>query len=149
MTQETHSSNTPFGRSWPKPLHPGAKEGNRQVVWGDLAEIDNAGSPDRDSLWHYWLKLVEYYAALGFSGFRCDAAYKVPADLWRFLISQVKGAHPDTLFFAESLGCPIEDTLRLAHQLLPDLRKRLHSVLSSPLMFAHRGVTGVRLHFGK
>ena len=97
-----------------KPLHPGAKEGNRQVVWGDLAEIDNAGSPDRDSLWHYWLKLVEYYAALGFSGFRCDAAYKVPADLWRFLISQVKGSHPDTLFFAESLGCPIEDTLRLA-----------------------------------
>jgi starch synthase (maltosyl-transferring) len=97
-----------------KPLRPGAKEGDRQVVWGDLAEIDNAGSPDRGRLWDYWLKLVGHYAALGFSGFRCDAAYKVPVDLWRFLFSRVKQSHPDALFFAELLGCPFDETLRLA-----------------------------------
>jgi len=97
-----------------KPLRPSAKEGDRRVVWGDLVEIDNAGSPDRRNLWQYWLKLAEYYAALGFRAFRCDAAYKVPIDLWRFLFSQVKKSHPGTLFFAESLGCPIEDTVRLA-----------------------------------
>lgn len=97
-----------------KPLHPGAKDGDRWVTWDDLVEIDNAGSPDRDGLWHYWLKLAEHYASLGFSGFRCDAAYKVPADLWRFLISRIKRSHPGTLFFAESLGCPFEDTVRLA-----------------------------------
>ncbi|MBI3795608.1 MAG: alpha-amylase [Deltaproteobacteria bacterium] len=97
-----------------KPLRPSAKEGNRQVVWGDLVEVDNANSPDRDNLWQYWLKLVEHYASLGFSAFRCDAAYKVPAALWQFLFSRVKNSYPDTLFFAESLGCPIEDTVRLA-----------------------------------
>lgn len=97
-----------------KPLRPSAKEGDRQVVWGDLVEVDNAGSPDRDNLWQYWLKLAEYYASLGFSAFRCDAAYKVPMELWQFLFSQVKRSHPGTLFFAESLGCPFADTLRLA-----------------------------------
>jgi len=97
-----------------KPLRPSAKEGDRRVVWEDLAEIDNAGSPDRDNLWRYWLKLAEYYAALGFRAFRCDAAYKVPIDLWQFLFSRSKRSHPGTLFFAESLGCPSADTVRLA-----------------------------------
>jgi len=97
-----------------KPLHPSAKEGNKQVVWGDLAEIDNTNSPDRDNLWHYWLRLVEHYASLGFSAFRCDAAYKVPIALWQFLFDRVKSSHPGTLFFAESLGCPIQDTVQLA-----------------------------------
>lgn len=97
-----------------KPLHPSAKEGERQIIWGDLYEIDNAGSADREHLWQYWLQLVTHYASLGFQGFRCDAAYKVPVDLWRFLISRVKQTHPGTLFFAESLGCPVEDTIRLA-----------------------------------
>lgn len=98
-----------------KPLHPSTKEGKRTVTWGDLAEIDNAGSPDRDQLWRYWLTLAEHYTSLGFRGFRCDAAYKVPMELWRFLIGQVKKSQPDTLFFAESLGCSFEDTVRLAH----------------------------------
>lgn len=97
-----------------KPLHPSAKDGDRQVTWGDLVEVDNAHSPDRKRLWHYWLRLAEHYAALGFRGFRCDAAYKVPSDLWRFLIERIKQSHPGTLFVAESLGCPFEDTVRLA-----------------------------------
>lgn len=97
-----------------KPLHPSAKDGEGRVTWGDLAEIDNAGSPDRDGLWNYWLTLVEHYASVGFHGFRCDAAYKVPVELWRFLIERIKQSHPGIVFFAESLGCPIEDTIRLA-----------------------------------
>jgi starch synthase (maltosyl-transferring) len=97
-----------------KPLNPGAKEDDRWVTWRDLFEVDNGGSPDRDALWNYWLGVAEHYAALGFDGFRCDAAYKVPDELWRFLFGGVKRAHPNTLFFAESLGCPIEDTVRLA-----------------------------------
>jgi starch synthase (maltosyl-transferring) len=95
-----------------KPVHPGAQEGDRRVTWGDLFEIDN--SSDRDGLWRYWVNLAEYYAAMGVAGFRCDAAYKVPSELWRTLIGSVKRAHPHALFFAESLGCPFEDTVRLA-----------------------------------
>jgi starch synthase (maltosyl-transferring) len=96
------------------PLHPGAKDGDRWVTWGDLLEIDNAGSPDRDRLWDYWTRLADHYVTLGFSGFRCDAAYKVPSELWRLLIGRVKQSRPDIVFFAESLGCPIEETVRLA-----------------------------------
>ena len=97
-----------------KPLHPGAKDGDRKVVWGDLYEIDNAESADRHNLWNYWLKLVEHYASCGFDGFRCDAAYKVPVDLWRFLFDRVSRSYPGTVFVAELLGCPFSDILRLA-----------------------------------
>ncbi len=97
-----------------KPLRPSAKDGDKKVTWGDLVEIDNAGSPDRDRLWRYWLQLIEHYAALGFRGFRCDAAYKVPGELWQYLIGHIKKSYPGTLFVAESLGCPFEDTVRLA-----------------------------------
>ncbi len=95
------------------PLHPGAKDGDRWVTWGDLYEIDNAASPDREQLWRYWIDLAKSHAAAGFNGFRCDAAYKVPAELWRRLIGEVKQAAPDAIFCAESLGCPFEETLRL------------------------------------
>jgi starch synthase (maltosyl-transferring) len=95
-----------------KPIHPGTRDGNRTVTWGDLVEIDNAA--DRDGLWRYWITLAEHYAALGVDGFRCDAAYKVPGELWRALIGTVKHHRPGVTFFAESLGCPIEDTVRLA-----------------------------------
>jgi len=95
-------------------LHPGAKDGERRVVWRDLAEVDNAGSPDRDALWNYWRTLALYYAGLGFRGFRCDAAYQVPAALWRDLIGAVKARHPEVLFFAETLGCAPEQTLETA-----------------------------------
>ena len=97
-----------------KPVHPGAKEGNHWVTWGDLFEIDNASSPDRGALWHYWLRLAQSYLDSGFSGFRCDAAYKVPAALWQFLFHHVKQTHPEAVFFAESLGCPAAETVQLA-----------------------------------
>jgi starch synthase (maltosyl-transferring) len=95
-----------------KPIHPGTRDGDRTVTWGDLLEIDNAA--DRDGLWRYWIALAEHYAALGVDGFRCDAAYKVPGELWRSLIGTVKQRRPGVIFFAESLGCPIEDIVRLA-----------------------------------
>jgi starch synthase (maltosyl-transferring) len=97
-----------------KPLHPGVKDGDNKVVWGDLYEIDNAASADRQNLWNYWLKLVEHYASLGFDGFRCDAAYKVPVDLWRFLFDRVRKSSSNPIFVAELLGCPFNDILRLA-----------------------------------
>jgi starch synthase (maltosyl-transferring) len=51
---------------------------------------------------------------LGFTGFRCDAAYQVPKDLWRFLIDEVKHLNPKNIFFAETLGCSVEQTLDVA-----------------------------------
>lgn len=75
------------------------------TVWTDLAEADNVHSPARHELWSYWTALVQYYLDLGFDGFRCDAAYKVPAPLWQQLISAGRRRKPGTLFSAETLGC--------------------------------------------
>ncbi|MDR3078355.1 MAG: alpha-amylase [Planctomycetota bacterium] len=97
--------------------NPGAKDDKAPdgyVVWGDLNEIDNEHSRDRDRLWEYWWSVVEMYQSCGVRGFRCDAAYQIPVDLWRMLIRRGKDKHPESRFFAESLGCPMEQTLALA-----------------------------------
>jgi starch synthase (maltosyl-transferring) len=77
-------------------------------------EVDNAGSPDREALWAYWRDLAFFYVGLGVRGFRCDAAYQVPAALWRDLIAAVKSRYPEVRFFAETLGCTPEETLATA-----------------------------------
>ena len=86
---------------------------DRITIWGDLAEIDNAGSSDREALWAYWAELVRNYLRLGFKGFRCDAAYKVPAALWRFLVEEAASIDVEAMFFAETLGCTEEEALTL------------------------------------
>jgi starch synthase (maltosyl-transferring) len=75
------------------------------TVWGDLASIDNERSGDRQNLWNYWDRLVGFYQEMGIRGFRCDAAYQVPADLWQWLIGRAKRRFGDTRFYAETLGC--------------------------------------------
>ncbi|MBN2713295.1 MAG: alpha-amylase [Planctomycetes bacterium] len=85
------------------------------VVWGDLSEIDNENSSDRNNLYDYWWRLVEKFLDCGVRGFRCDAAYQVPTDLWRMLIERSKKRTPEARFFAESLGCPIDDTIALSN----------------------------------
>lgn len=88
-------------------------DARQRTVWGDLAEIDNEGSPDREGLWGYWAGLVRHSLELGFDGFRCDAAYKVPSDLWRHLIETARQVRPDVQFFAETLGARIGQVLAL------------------------------------
>jgi starch synthase (maltosyl-transferring) len=80
----------------------------RKTVWGDLAEVDNAGTPDREGLWAFWSQLVRRSLEMGFAGFRCDAAYMVPAELWKHLIATARAVNPDARFFAETLGAPEE-----------------------------------------
>ncbi len=96
---------SPFARD---PDHP-----EKVTVWGDLAEIDNEGSSDREGLWAYWAELVKRYLQLGFKGFRCDAAYKIPAALWRHLVDEAAGIDREAMFFAETLGCAEEEALAL------------------------------------
>ncbi len=93
---------------------PGAWDNGVWIEWGDLAEIDNLTEVDRDKLWDYWYSILDFYIKIGFDGFRADAAYAVPMELWDFLIGKVKEKYRDILFIAESLGCPLEETLKLA-----------------------------------
>jgi starch synthase (maltosyl-transferring) len=105
-THDEHGEITsPFARDPDNP--------KKVTVWGDLAEIDNEGSNDKEGLWAYWAELVKRYLRLGFKGFRCDAAYKIPAALWRYLVEETANIDPDAMFFAETLGCTEEEALAL------------------------------------
>jgi starch synthase (maltosyl-transferring) len=85
----------------------------RKTVWGDLAELDYR-PPQRDEIVAYFAELVRHYVGLGFGGFRCDAAYKVPAEVWRRLIEAAKSLDPDILFLAENLGATVAEVEALA-----------------------------------
>ena len=80
---------------------------------GDLAIIDNDGSSDRDGLWNRTVWLL--FSENGILGYRCDAAYQVPAPLWDRLISSAKKREPGTMYYAETLGCQLSQIEALAH----------------------------------
>ena len=77
-------------------------------MWGDLAEIDYRSPANRAALTSYWGGMVGHFIDCGIRGFRCDAAYQVPADVWSKLIAFARFKRDDTTFFAETLGCRLE-----------------------------------------
>lgn len=91
-----------------------SNDARKVTVWGDLAEIDNAGSSDREGLWRFWESLIDGALQLGVGGFRCDAAYKVPVELWRRLMGRARAARPGILFLAETLGASPDQVHALA-----------------------------------
>jgi len=84
------------------------------TVWGDLAEIDYGQPALRPAQTAFWGKLIDRYLNLGIRGFRCDAAYQVPAALWADLIEGARTTSPNVLFAAETLGCTLEQALDTA-----------------------------------
>ncbi len=97
-----------------KVAHPGCNDNGRKVVWRDLASFDHRHSKDKEGMFRFFLRVVDHLLALGFRGFRCDAAYQVPASLWRRLIGETKSKYPDAVFAAETLGCTAEQTRKTA-----------------------------------
>ena len=69
-----------------------------------------ASPPRRTSCSRYWDGYVARLQALGIRGFRCDAAYKVPPEVWRHLIGRAKARDRGCLFAAETLGCTFDET---------------------------------------
>lgn len=94
--------------------HPFAMEDGRKVVWKDLAKFDHRNTRDKEGLYRFFMEIVRFLLDLGFKGFRCDAAYQLPRGLWERLISETRKTHPETMFFAETLGSPADDTLKTA-----------------------------------
>jgi starch synthase (maltosyl-transferring) len=84
------------------------------TVWGDLAEIEYRGDEAEAEAVAYFTEVLRHYIGLGFRGFRCDAAYKVPPRVWRALIAAARSAAADCIFAAESLGARLEEVHRLA-----------------------------------
>lgn len=97
--------------------HPGAidpADARQVTVWGDLAELAYWPPPDPEGLLHYWDAVISKYLRLGFIGFRADAAYKIPGDFWDRLISKVRRLEPGAQFFAETLGCRLDECGQLS-----------------------------------
>jgi len=86
----------------------------QRVVWKDLAQLDHEHTSDPEGFYGYCVKIVEHLVSLGFEGFRCDAAYKVPARFWQRLIQDTRSRHPELQFVAETLGCPPEQAKETA-----------------------------------
>lgn len=102
---------------WEKPgrvANPFCDENGKKVVWKDLAKFDHKHTKDKEGLFQFFLKTVDFLVTLGFKGFRCDAAYQVPTSLWKRLIKETKKRNPEILFFAETLGCPPDQTRQTA-----------------------------------
>ena len=57
--------------------------------------------------------VARHYLELGAAGFRCSSAYKVPSELWRDLIQDVRRTHAKAVFLAAALGCPFEQVKAL------------------------------------
>jgi len=89
-------------------------DARRVTVWGDLAELDWEDAAARAGLVAYWSAFVRQMLDLGFAGFRCDAAYKVPATAWADLIAAARSIRSDALFCAETLGCRLEEVQAVA-----------------------------------
>ncbi len=87
---------------------------HKKVVWKDLAQFDHEHTPDPEGLYRYCLRIVEHLVGLGFEGFRCDAAYKVPRRFWRRLFHDVRPRRTDLCFVAETLGCTADQTRETA-----------------------------------
>ncbi|RJR38384.1 MAG: alpha-amylase [Deltaproteobacteria bacterium] len=97
--------------------NPGAidpADASRVTIWGDLAELEYWPPPDLEGLLHYWDQVLSHYLRLGVLGFRADAAYKIPGDFWSRLIGEARGLEPRAEFFAETLGCRLEECGQLS-----------------------------------
>lgn len=63
----------------------------------DLVELDLRHPPVQG----YVASVMTHWLDRGADGWRLDAAYSAGADVWRPIIQQVKGAHPDAWLLAE------------------------------------------------
>jgi starch synthase (maltosyl-transferring) len=86
----------------------------KKVVWKDLAQFDHRHTGDPEGLYRHSLRIVEFLLSLGFTGFRCDAAYQVPRHFWHRLIHDVKSRRPQAVFVGETLGCTADQTKETA-----------------------------------
>jgi starch synthase (maltosyl-transferring) len=63
-------------------------------------------APQSAAICTFFEGVVEHYRRLGFAGFRCVAAHRVPVGVWRRLIAGGRKTSPGVLFCAETGGAP-------------------------------------------
>jgi starch synthase (maltosyl-transferring) len=83
-----------------------ASPGAWGVTWGDLVELN----PVYLELWEQLAQSFLTWCRRGVDGFRCDAGYKVPLQVWQYIEARVRQEFPGALFLLEGLGGPLEAT---------------------------------------
>ena len=96
---------------WFKRNHDGCfhSPGAWGIVWEDLVELDYS----KPELKQFIASVFEFWCGQGVDGFRCDAGYMVPAEVWRYVVARVRRRFPDTVFLLEGLGGKISVTRQL------------------------------------
>ncbi|MCP5526330.1 MAG: glycogen debranching enzyme N-terminal domain-containing protein [Verrucomicrobiales bacterium] len=75
-------------------------------TWEDLVELRH----DHPGLRRYIADALLEWCRRGVDGFRCDAGYMVPLEVWRYIVARVRQEFPDTVFLLEGLGGSWEAT---------------------------------------
>lgn len=75
-------------------------------IWADLVEL----KPEDPELWEVLASAFLTWCRRGVDGFRCDAGYKVPVPVWRYVVARVRQEFPNALFLLEGLGGGWVDT---------------------------------------
>ncbi len=83
-----------------------ASPGAWGTTWEDLVELN----PAHVELWEELAKTFLIWCQRGVDGFRCDAGYKVPLQVWQYIEARVRQEFPGALFLLEGLGGPLEAT---------------------------------------
>ncbi len=76
------------------------------VRWEDLTRLDYS----KKDLWKYMAEVFLTWCSRGVDGFRGDAGYMIPLEVWEYIIAKVRRSFPDTIFFLEGLGGDISKT---------------------------------------
>ena len=79
------------------------------VRWEDLTKLDYS----KKELWEYMAKVFLTWCERGVDGFRGDAGYMIPLEVWEYIIAKVRESFPDTIFFLEGLGGDVNITRAL------------------------------------
>ena len=79
------------------------------VVWEDLVELDYV----QRGLYSHIAEVFLFWCRQGVDGFRCDAGYMIPQNVWTYVTARVREVFPDTVFLLEGLGGSMETTERL------------------------------------
>lgn len=67
--------------------------------WYDTVKLNYCDT--HTETWEKMLDIVNYWSSMGIDGFRCDMVELVPAEFFKWLISEVKKNYPELIFVAE------------------------------------------------
>ncbi|MBN2301848.1 MAG: glycogen debranching enzyme N-terminal domain-containing protein [Lentisphaerae bacterium] len=70
------------------------------VTWEDLARLDYR----HKALWTHMANVFLFWCSQGVDGFRCDAGYMIPVQVWEYIVAKVRMRYPNTIFMLEGLG---------------------------------------------